>query len=251
MIVDWDAGRYHAAAAPMEEMGVATLSRLPLTGSETVLDVGCGSGRVTAHLCERLPTGSVIGIDLSTDMVEIARETLGGHADIRVGDVLDLELDSPVDAIVSTATFHWIPDHDRLFAKLWALLRPGGRLVAQCGGCGNIRRTLAAAAEVAALPPFAPWFDGWRPRSTFASAEETERRLRDAGFTEVRCWLTETPAMPGDLAGYLQAVALRDHVEPLPGDLHEPFAAAVAQRLGSPAVVDYVRLNIEARRPGR
>jgi len=137
----------------MEAMGLAVLRRLPLRGDETVLDAGCGSGRVTAHLVERLPRGRVIAVDLSPGVVEVARAQLGDGADVRIADLVTLELEQPVDAIVSTATFHWILDHGRLFRRLFELLAPGGRIVAQCGGHGNIARALAAAAEVAAREP--------------------------------------------------------------------------------------------------
>ena len=89
-------------------------------------------------MIERLPWGRVIGLDASSSMVAAARERLGPDIDVRVGDLLELELEQPVDAVLSTATFHWIADHERLFARLRAALRPGGQLVAQCGGEGNI-----------------------------------------------------------------------------------------------------------------
>src|SRR5918997_7208165 len=134
---DWDAATYERLSAPIEAMGRDVLSRLELAGDETVLDAGCGTGRVTAALVERLPRGRVIAVDGSRAMVEEARRRLPASVDVLQADLLELELEELVDAIVSTATFHWIGDHDRLFARLRESLRPGGRLVAQCGGGGN------------------------------------------------------------------------------------------------------------------
>jgi trans-aconitate 2-methyltransferase len=245
----WDAERYHRVSGPMEEMGLGVLHRLDLRGDETVLDAGCGSGRVTAHLVERLPRGRVIAVDLSEGMVAETRRTLGGRADVRRADLLELHLAEPVDAILSTATFHWILDHDRLFAQLFGALRPGGRLVAQCGGHGNIARVLAAAAEVASRPAFATSFHGWSRPSYFATAEETEARLERAGFAEIRCWLANNPIQPDDPADYLQTIVLRDHLSRLPGELERPFVDGVLALLGEPVVFDYVRLNIDASRP--
>ena len=119
------------------------IERIPLRGDETALDAGCGTGRVTRLLAERLPRGRVIAVDGSRAMVEEATERLADLAprvSVRHGNLLELELDEPVDLIVSTATFHWILDHDALFRRLFAALRPGGRLVAQCGGRGQHRR---------------------------------------------------------------------------------------------------------------
>ena len=100
----------------------------------------------------------MIAVDGSDSMAAAARRRLGPQADVRVGDLLELELGEPVDAILSTATFHWISDHDRLFRRLHYALRPAGRLVAQCGGEGNITVLRASANEVLAREPYAQHF---------------------------------------------------------------------------------------------
>jgi len=139
---DWDAATYDRVANPMTTWGTTVLDRLPLRGDERVLDAGCGSGRVTELLAERLPRGSVVTLDGSPAMIEGARSRLarfGTRIEFLVADLeRPIPLAEPVDAILSTATFHWVPDHDALFRNLAAVLRPAGRLVAQCGGAGNI-----------------------------------------------------------------------------------------------------------------
>src|SRR5947208_12722982 len=135
---DWNASSYVRTAAPVEAFGHKLLDRLELRGDETVLDAGCGTGGVTEQLLARVPDGRVIGVDGSPAMIERARERLGDRAELRLGDLLELELEEPVDVVFSSATFHWIADHDRLFARLFAALEPGGRLLAPCGGAGNI-----------------------------------------------------------------------------------------------------------------
>lgn len=245
-MTDWDAATYHEVSGPMESMALAVLERLPLAGDETVLDAGCGTGRVTRHLVDRLPRGRVIAVDASAAMVARAREVLGDLVDVREVDLLELELDTPVDAVFSTATFHWVLDHDRLFARLHAALEPGGRLVAQCGGSGNIARVLGAADAIAAGPQYAPAFAGWRRASVFATAEETAERLVRAGFESVRCWLAPNPVVPDDPLAYLTTIALKDHLARVPPEQRTAFAAAVVDFLPDPVTVDYVRLNIDA-----
>src|SRR3954454_5198061 len=202
-IRSWDGAAYDRLSTPMEEMGREVMDRCELRGDETVLDAGCGSGRLTERLIDRVPDGRVIGVDVSASMIDAARKRLGADADLRVADLVGLDLGGEtVDVVFSTATFHWIADHEALFASLRRALRDGGRLVAQCGGFGNIASVHAAAREAAAGEPFRAHFDGWRGPWNFATPQDTERRLRVASFTDIRCWLAERPVQPDEPRGY-------------------------------------------------
>jgi trans-aconitate 2-methyltransferase len=155
-----------------------------------------------------------------------------------------LPVEEPVDAVLSTATFHWVPDHDALFAHLAAVLRPGGRLVAQCGGAGNVASVHAAAAELLD--------DGWDGPWNFATPEETTARLTAAGFVDIETWLHDepTPIEPGEpMETFLSTVILRNHVARVPEPERARFVRRVAERLPD-STIDYVRLNILATRRG-
>ena len=242
---DWDAATYHRVSAPQVEFARAVLDRLELEGDETVLDAGCGSGKVTLMLLERLPRGRVVAVDQAPSMVEHAREALAGRpAQVLRADLTELTLDEPVDAVFSSAVFHWIPDHDRLFARLHAALRPAGRLVAQCGGEGNVDRFHTAAREVAAEPPYAEHLGGWQGPWNFAGAELTAERLERAGFHAVETWLEPHPIVPDDPENYLRTVCLGYHLEQLPAELRPGYVQAVLERSGEE--LDYVRLNMVA-----
>src|ERR687884_1764963 len=193
----WDGAAYDRLSTPMEQLGREVMERLELRGDETILDAGCGSGRVTELLLERVPDGRVIGVDASASMIDAARERLGDDADLRVADLVGLDLGGDtVDVVFSTATFHWIADHDALFRSLRAALRPGGRLVAQCGGAGNIAAVHAAARQAGDDPPFRTHFEGWRGPWNFATPQDTQRRLQAAGFAETHCWPADRPVTP-------------------------------------------------------
>jgi len=230
----------------MEAFGREVLSRLRLSGDELVLDAGCGSGRVTEALIERLPRGRVIAVDASESMVEQARARLGERAEVRHGDLLDLALEEPVDAILSTATFHWIADHERLFARLHAALRPGGQLVAQCGGEGNISVLRSVVMGIVEQAPYAEHFADWRAPWNYAAAEPTRERLLGASFASAECRLISAPRQPEHPREFLATIVLGPHVQQLPEDLRDPFLDDVLAALGEPVVVDYVRLNINA-----
>jgi trans-aconitate 2-methyltransferase len=161
-------------------------------------------------------------------------------------DPFERALVSLLDAIISTATFHWIADRERLFARLRTALREGGRLVAQCGGGGNVRRTREAAQAVSAQEPFAEHMAGWDGPWNFSSAELAQERLLAAGFREARCWLHDVTVHPPEPREFLRTVNLGSHLLRLPEDLREPFVDAVHERVGEPYTIDYVRLDIDA-----
>jgi trans-aconitate 2-methyltransferase len=247
--VDWDAAAYDRLADPQEEWAREVVERLELGGGETVLDAGCGSGRVTRLLIERLPRGRVVAVDASPSMIEMAREVLRPSDQALLADLTELELDEPVDAVFSTATFHWVLDHDRLFQRLHAALRPGGQLEAQCGGEGNVAEFERAIDALSGDERFAPYLRGIQQPWNFAGVGETEARLERAGFLVSRLWLERKRFEPPDPPAFLRVSGLASHLNRLPEDLHEAFVDAVTGSMPRPLVLDYVRLNISARRP--
>ena len=242
---DWNASKYDRVADPQTRWGAEVLERLPLEGDETVLDAGCGTGRVTELLLARLPRGKVVALDSSAAMLVEARGRLARFGDqvtyVQADLGKPLPISQPVDAVLSTATFHWVPDHDALFENLASVLRPGGWLVAQCGGFGNIATMLRIAREV---------HPGFSRVHNFQTAEATAARLEASGFDRIETWLSDAPTRfePGaPFEAFLETVCLRTFLDQLPPDEREPFVKAVAARMPEP-VLDYVRLNITARR---
>ena len=246
---DWDAVAYDRLSDPQLGWGTAVLERLALRGDETVLDAGCGSGRVTQKLLERLPGGRVLALDASSTMLSEARRRLAPAGERVVfvhADLLDLTArtlgdDAPADAVFSTATFHWIQDHRRLFANLASVLRPGGRLVAQCGGAGNIASLLAIVHGLG-VERAGEW--------NYATPQDTRSRLESAGFEDIRVWLHDEPtpfASAEQLTDYLETVCLRQSVGSMPAEQREQLLRDVVSAMPD-RVIDYVRLNIDARR---
>ena len=250
----WDASSYDSLASPMTEMARAVLDRLPLTGDEVVMDAGCGTGRVTELLLGHLPRGRVLAVDADPDMVRIAAQNLdrpefAGRVEVDRVDLLRLDLDAAVDAVLSTATFHWVLDHPALFQQIYRALRPGGRLVAQCGGSGNIGELRRIGEEVGRRDEFAEWLRDWEPPWYYADPEETADRLQTVGFEEVSTWLQPWPVVPEDPAQYLATITHGAQVQRLPEHLRDRYVEAILDESSAPFTVEYVRLNVDARRP--
>lgn len=244
---DWDGATYDRISAPLERNGLAALDRLPLQGDETVLDAGCGSGRVTERLAQRLPRGRVIGVDGSAGMIEAARQRLGEQVELILCDLTKLDLGGRrVDAVFSNAVFHWIADHELLFERLRGVLVDGGRLVAQCGGEGNMAELVSATSKVSSADPFALYLNGYSAWN-YACPRETAARLRAAGFTDIQTGLVPRPApYEDDLRQWLQVNALSAHLSRLPQNLHDRYVDAVHAELGPDPHLSYIRLEIDA-----
>jgi trans-aconitate 2-methyltransferase len=245
MVREWDARTYDSLPLPHTNWGRRTLARLDLRGVKSVLDAGCGTGRDTQLLLELAPDARVVAVDGSRAMLEQLRVRLADRSDrveiVQADLTKPLPLQGHVDAVFSVATFHWISDHDTLFRNLAGVLRPGGQFVADCGGQGNVAR-IAAAIEDALGDSPAIW--------NFAGAEETERRLEDAGFTDIDVALVPDPCRlePGEqFESYLATLVLGAHLDRLPEPERAEFVRAVVERLPEP-VVDYVRLTFRAKR---
>jgi len=256
---EWDATAYHAVSDPQFRWGLEVLERVPLRGDETVLDAGCGTGRLTAKLAERLPQGAVLACDLSENMVRGAREFLtpqfGERVQVFAADMAALNLSTVADGVFSTAAFHWVHDHDALFASLFRALKPGGWLIAQCGGGANLARLYGRVAQLQNQPPFRDYFRNWKSATHFAVPPKTTERLLNAGFDDAEAYLSLAPTTFPDANTYrafISAVCVAKHLKELPTELHEPFLdplVSAAAQDDPPFTLDYQRLNISARKP--
>lgn len=257
---EWDSESYHRIAEPQYEWGKKVVARLTLRGDETVLDAGCGTGRLTAEVLRKLPRGRVIALDLSQNMLGTACRELearfGHQVRFICANLLAIPLCQAVDGIFSTAVLHWVPDHPKLFAELHSALRPGGWLEAQCGGGPNLRRLRTRAAELMAREPFNRYMKDFQDRREYADEVATRERLRNAGFEEVRVWTEAAPATfptPERFKEFIGAVNMHKYV----GHIQDPAIVkhfldeltTAAAGDDPPYTLDYWRMNISARKP--
>jgi trans-aconitate 2-methyltransferase len=257
---EWNAHAYTRLSNPMQTWGETILEQISLRGDETALDLGCGSGRLTEYLLRRLPGGRVIAVDRSANMLEAAREHLeaefGGRIDYVQKSLDELDLDQVADLAFSNAAFHWIKDHPRLLRAVFAALRPGGWLVAQCGAGPNIARVRERAGRIMASEPYQAYFGSWTGPWEFAYPEVMHARLVAAGFGDVETSMFEAPVQlssGAETRDYFENVILGSHLARIPDpDLRAAFLDSMTAQSAAddPAFrQDYWRLNLRARRP--
>jgi trans-aconitate 2-methyltransferase len=257
---EWNAGEYHRLSAPQFLWGQRVLNELHLRGDECVLDVGCGTGKLTRLLLQNVPRGRVLGLDVSRNMVLHAQGNLhpdfGDRVQFVAADLLSLPFLGRFDGIFSTASFHWVLDHDALFRSLFQVLKPGGWLHAQCGGGPNIARLRKRARILAQSPEFSQWLAAFPEPWFFSDAETAAFNLRAAGFedvhTDIEAAAYSVPTSQ-EFQEYLRTFVLHRHLELLPGEqlrqrFLEELAAASADD-NPPWTLDYTRLNLRARKP--
>ncbi len=253
----WDASDYHRSASAQTGWGREVHDRLALRGDEHVVDLGCGDGRLTAELAARLPRGSVTGIDADPNMIRFAREHQArDNVAFLLGDARRFQLDRRAALIVSTATLHWVEDHQAVLRRCRAHLDPGGRIHFQMGGRGNCAGILAAAEAIAAEPRWAPHLLPFSNPWHFQGPEAYLSLLPACGFRPLRAELLARDMVhdgPDGLRGWLRTTwmpVLSRVPEELRAELVEAIAEAyLAQRPPDGqgrTHVGMVRLEVEA-----
>jgi len=159
---EFDGQKHEKDSAHQQAWGERLVAELDLKGSERVLDLGCGDGRVTAQLAALVPDGEVVGIDASRGMLEVARGKTGPNLSFRLLDIDDLDYEDASDVIFSNATLHWILDHPRFLLNMRRAFREDGVLRFNFGGEGNCVHLVRVVRETMALPAFCAQFASFR-----------------------------------------------------------------------------------------
>jgi trans-aconitate methyltransferase len=257
---EWNAEEYHRLSAPQFLWGQRVLSELHLRGDECVLDAGCGTGKLTRLLLQNVPRGRVVGLDVSRNMVLHAQQNLrpdfADHVQFVAADLVSLPFRGCFDGIFSTASFHWVLDHNALFRNLFQALKPGGWLHAQCGGGPNLERLRDRVRTLSRTLEFSTWLAAFPEPWFFSDAETAASSLRAAGFehvhTDIEPAAFSVPTSQ-EFEEYLRTFVLHRHLELLPDEqLRQRFLeklAGVSADDNPPWTLDYTRLNLRARKP--
>ncbi|HUJ75462.1 MAG TPA: methyltransferase domain-containing protein [bacterium] len=262
--VRWDAADYARSSSAQQGWALDLIARLGLSGSEAVLDVGCGDGKVTAELARLVPRGRVTGIDSSVDMVRLAQRSFPSsdipNLEFELADARQLAFDRTFDVVFSNAVLHWVKDHRPVLRGISRCLRPSGKALLQMGGRGNAAEIMECARRLVETAEWSRWFQGFEEPWGFYGPEEYRAWCHEAGLEPRRVELLPRRMLQkgaDGLAAWVRTTWM-PYTQRLPEDRREPFIREVVHRYlqdhppdqyGNVGVA-MVRLEVEAVREG-
>jgi trans-aconitate 2-methyltransferase len=260
LVESWDGRDYERHSPHQRAWGSSLIAELSLHGDERILDLGCGDGSVTRQLADRVPRGSVLGIDAAPEMLGAARDKCGPNMTVQHLDISDLDFEAEFDVVFSNASLHWVHDHAAVLHSVHRALRRGGVLLAQFGCDGNCPNLIECVKRQMATPPLLELFAGFRWPWFFPSIPAYEELLGASPFAEWRAWMENRdqrfPSADA-IVGWIDNPCLIPFVQALPADLRKPFRDAVVEamlaRTRQPDwtyLEPFRRINVWARKGG-
>ncbi len=260
---NWNAADYEQHSQAQQLWARELIGKLALTGVETVLDLGCGDGKVTAELATCVSQGSVLGVDSSDAMIQLANQrypvTQYPNLSFVQMDARQLDFIQYFDVVFSNAALHWVKDHRPVIEGIYRSLKPGGRILLQMGGKGNAEEILSVLEQVQSEPKWHPYFEHFEFPYGFYGTDEYNALLQASGFNIKRLQL-----IPKDmqhtgqqgLEGWIRTTWL-PYTAAIPNALRDAFISAIASRylervpldVDGIAHVAMVRIEVEASRP--
>jgi trans-aconitate 2-methyltransferase len=186
----WNAEDYAKSSSAQLQWAQELVSKLALQGCESVLDIGCGDGKISAQLSIAVKNGNVLGIDLSEDMIRLAFEQFPSakypNLSFLQMDATDIRLSERFDIAFSTAVLHWVKDHITVLRGVHACLKSGGKILFQMGGRGNATEVFSAIEKVLQHPRWQQYYEDFTPPYHFYGQGEYEAWLSESVFRPER-----------------------------------------------------------------
>ncbi|AMK78757.1 MULTISPECIES: methyltransferase domain-containing protein [Methylomonas] len=229
----WNAQDYAQNSRAQQQWAKELIALLQLSGHETVLDLGCGDGKVTAEIARIVDRGAVVGIDNSAAMIALAQgrypDQQHPNLSFRVMDAGNLSFTECFDVVFSNAVLHWVKQHQPVIDGLYRSLKSGGKILLRMGGQGDAAGMRAAIDQVKDSAPWSRYFIGFEFPYTFSGVDEYRVMLDAAGFNVKRLELVAKD-MSHDgrtgLASWIRTTWL-PYTQRIPEDLRESFIDAV------------------------
>jgi trans-aconitate 2-methyltransferase len=258
----WDPGQYDKFAAERSQPFWDLAGLLDDAPIGRAVDLGCGTGALTAELAARCGIADTLGIDSSPAMLAEAAAHAGPHLRFEPGDIATWTADATYDLVISNAALQWVADHQAVVTRWWAAVTPGGQLAVQLPTNAD-HASHRVAAEVAATEPFRSAMDGSPPPDPVATnvlpPEQYAILLDHLGAARQHVRLQvygHTLARSADVVEWVKGTSLTRFTNVLPAELHADFVAAYTDRLlgvigdRAPYFYPFKRILLWARKRG-
>jgi len=258
---NWNPDDYEKSSSAQYNWATGLISKLDLRGDERILDIGCGDGKITSGIASLVPNGSVLGIDISQEMIGFAKSKYTGdkyrNLTFQLGDASHIDFKEEFDLAVSFACLHWIKDQLSVLQGVKQSLKPGGRILFQCGGRGNAYEVLNIATDLIKGDKWSKYFQGFTFPYYFYGPEEYAPWISQAGLRALRVELLSKDMVhtKAGLEGWIRTTWL-PYLERLPEDMRQVFVGEVADIYiernpldeGGMVHVQMMRLEVEAEK---
>jgi len=262
-MMEWDPGDYSVNSAAQFASARELINWLNLKGAESILDIGCGDGKITAQIANLVPAGTVTGIDASRPMIEfaLAKFPEASHPNLHfaVMGAQEITFENQFDIVFSNAALHWVPDHGPVLSGIRRCLKPGGKMNVQMAGKGTLAQLIKAFVAVLSDPHWRGNFGGFKAPHGFYEPEPYRQWVKDAGLKEIRIELvprTMTQKGREGLIGFLRTTWL-SIIDRIPPNEREEFINRIADEYlkenpmdaSGNVKVETMRLEVEAVKP--
>ncbi len=232
----WNAQDYEKNSQAQQKWGQEVIAKLNLKGTEDILDLGCGDGKITVEIAQLVPNGSVIGVDNSSQMIALATEKYPQNEYLnllfQVMDASALSFENCFDVAFSNAVLHWVKNHKPVVEGLYKSLKVGGKILLRMGGKGDAEGIISIMNEVRALDKWEHHFTEFEFPFTFMGVEDYQVLLKEAGFSIIRVELLPkdmTHDGKSGLAGWIRTTWL-PYTQRIPKEQQEEFIEEVVTK---------------------
>jgi trans-aconitate 2-methyltransferase len=263
-MLEFEANFYDSKSVVQYQLGLKLIDQLQIQDSETVLDIGCGTGRLTLELAKRTPNGSVLGLDSNFDMIKKALENLEKNklqitnTTFIEGNILQYETPLRFNAIFSNSALHWVQETQKLYQKIYTLLAPGGRLAAQMPAKGSLNKFIEIFLEPIQTLHLNAYFKNWDYPIKFIPTRTLQRILSSIGYVDIKIWEENQEIQfhsPQEVLDFLKTASIVPILSQLPPEKKEPYLTClldiIKQQTEELLSVNMKRLYINARKGGQ
>jgi len=189
-MIKWNPSEYDKNSAQLEKWAKDFVSKFALLGTERILDIGSGDGKITSEISKSLTTGRITGIDSSEEMIEYSRKKFDkSHypkLEFVLMDARNVQFINEFGIVFSVATFHWLTDHKQLLEQVKKVLKPSGKLFLQMGGYGNQQEMVDLVEKTSGNGKWRKYFDGFKFKYGYYSVEDYRKWIKETNLIEKR-----------------------------------------------------------------